>query len=348
MDFTRITDRLNNVSALPDVPAMSEGWTPEALKAEFDKAALSIGRFINEILLPELEANGQGASGAEKIGSAAISGLEGMTVRSQLVSLRQLCSLLDSRIREVSAGGIPDGTIGLEKFSAEALAMMSQRFTANLCVSSFTQAGSFTFTAPRTGIYRVRAVGGGSAGNLVNSHGMSTGVYSGTGGSSGSYAEALVSLNADTVLNIVVGQGGQPIAGIAVGQEFSLEQYADYVNRCSYSGLGGNTTVRVPSVGTIVCAGADPDNAFARTSFGLAAGDTGFSAPIAVSGDSIVNYGRGRDSRLGQGGMEFENAGMGAGGCGGRLYYSADEYYAVRSLPKPGGDGAVLIEYIGG
>lgn len=348
MNFTRITDRLNNVSDLPDIPALSEGWTPEALKSQFDKAAVSIGGFINGNLLPELEANAQGASGAEKIGSASISGLEGLTVRSQLVSLRQLCGLLENRIREVSAGGIPDGTIGLEKFSAEAIELMSQRFTANLCVCSFTQAGSFTFTAPREGNYRIRAVGGGSAGNLYNPSGTYNGTFFGTGGCSGSYAEVLVPLTAGTVLNITVGAGGDPVTGITVGQRFGMSQFADYINTCAYTGFGGNTTVRIPSIGTVECAGADSNIPFARSSFGLSAGDTGFTAPIAVRGDSTTDYGTGRDSRLGQGGTEFEDAGMGAGGGSGRLYYSVDDYYSVVSLPRRGGNGAVLIEYIGG
>ncbi|MBQ9545236.1 MAG: hypothetical protein IJV00_08930 [Clostridia bacterium] len=348
MDFTRITDRLNNVSDLPDVPSLSEGWTPEELKAQFDKAGVTIGAFINDILIPELEAYGPGVSGAEKIGSEPISGIEGHSVRSQLVSLRQLCALLDGRIREVVAGGIPDGTIGLEKFSAEAIEMMSRRYTANLYSESFVSAGNFLFTVPRSGLYRIRAVGAGAAGNLVNSNASYTGTFNGRGGASGSYAEVLVPLVSATVLTMNVGRGGETVSGITVGQNFTLNEYNDYVNLCSYTGAGSGTTVRVPGVGTISCSGADPENAFARTSFGLAAGDSGFTAPIAVRGDSIVDHGTGRDSRIGQGGTEFENPGPGAGGSGGRIFCSNDDSYTVRTLPRPGADGAVLIEYIGG
>lgn len=58
MHFTKLQANVKAVSALPDKPSLSA----DALKAEFDKGAEIIKTFLNETLIPELEAQG-GSSG---------------------------------------------------------------------------------------------------------------------------------------------------------------------------------------------------------------------------------------------------------------------------------------------
>lgn len=58
MTFTKLLTNVKAVSALPDKPSLSA----DALKAEFDKGAEIIKTFLNETLIPELEAQGGGGA----------------------------------------------------------------------------------------------------------------------------------------------------------------------------------------------------------------------------------------------------------------------------------------------
>lgn len=54
MDFRKLTDDLNIISALGDNPNADNTLTPSGLKAKFDEAALKIKHFLNEVLIPDL------------------------------------------------------------------------------------------------------------------------------------------------------------------------------------------------------------------------------------------------------------------------------------------------------
>lgn len=64
-NFTELTNNLNIISALSDLPNQSDGLTSSQLKAKFDEAVNIIKTYINDTLIAELEA--QGAS--DKIGA---------------------------------------------------------------------------------------------------------------------------------------------------------------------------------------------------------------------------------------------------------------------------------------
>jgi len=101
MAFTTMTGSVSNHQAIVgDVPALDATGFKELL----DKAAEDIVAFINSTLLVELEENTVGVSAAEKIGSGAISGVTGTTVRDQISSLK-------AQIAAVALGAIPDGTL---------------------------------------------------------------------------------------------------------------------------------------------------------------------------------------------------------------------------------------------
>lgn len=56
MAFTKLTEDLNNISALSDRPNDMDGMSAAALKAAFDAAGDSIKQYINEVLTAELDA----------------------------------------------------------------------------------------------------------------------------------------------------------------------------------------------------------------------------------------------------------------------------------------------------
>jgi hypothetical protein len=56
MAFTQLTDDLNVIQGLDNYPPDDPGMTPALLKAKFDQAPNAIKTYINDVLLPELEA----------------------------------------------------------------------------------------------------------------------------------------------------------------------------------------------------------------------------------------------------------------------------------------------------
>lgn len=104
MAFTELETDLSNISALSDRPNDDDGMSAAALKAAFDAAGNAIKLYINETLIPELE-----ASGADSIGIEPITGLPGTTnVQEALVAL------LDA-LDDVQAGTVTDGSITTPK-----------------------------------------------------------------------------------------------------------------------------------------------------------------------------------------------------------------------------------------
>ena len=72
----------------------------------FDAAAVAIKAFLNSTLLVELEENTAGVSAAERLGSAAISGVTGTTVRAQIADLKsQMTALI---LGQIAAGTLTE------------------------------------------------------------------------------------------------------------------------------------------------------------------------------------------------------------------------------------------------
>lgn len=106
MSFERLTQSLENISALPDRPNDATGMTAAALKAAFDAAGLAVQTYINTVLLPSLE--GPGAAG--NIGIETITGLTAATVQQALAALKEA-------IDNTAAGSIPDGSLETAKYA---------------------------------------------------------------------------------------------------------------------------------------------------------------------------------------------------------------------------------------
>ena len=348
MDFTRMTGRVDNVSDLPDSPVLDGGYTPDRLKEIFDLAGVRLRDYINGVLLGELEATGDGASASEKLGSAPIAGLSGISIRDQLVSLKALCDALEESIRQTAAGNLPAGSVDLDKLSEAVKALLYEKNSRDMVCDRFASPGNYSYTVPRDGLYRIRAVGGGAAGTAADRVGEATGTYDCEGGASGAYGELNVSLTAGTVLSVTVGGGGIPYEDMTEGTTVTETQYLDYLNRRLYHRPGGVTVVNLPGMGEIRAEGGDGENGPARCYFDTLDGAGGFDCPLGRRGLSTRSPGAGDDSFVGQGGAgPYAPPGPGGGGSGGRVYVGSDGSRKVMKEALCGGDGAVIIEHIG-
>ena len=110
MSFTKMTDDLNIIQGLPDLPNDVGGLTAAQLKATYDKAGLLLKKYINEVLLPELE----GVTGAENIGISEIQGVNAQNVQRALEILR-------GQLVDATTGQIPDNSITTAKLSDNAV-----------------------------------------------------------------------------------------------------------------------------------------------------------------------------------------------------------------------------------
>ena len=98
-------DGLANTETYPTTPA-----SEDAARGQIQQPLSQLRDFINNTLLPALENISEGTSGAENIGSAAISDVTGTTVRAQIADLKD-------QIDDISAGSVSDGTITTGKLA---------------------------------------------------------------------------------------------------------------------------------------------------------------------------------------------------------------------------------------
>ncbi|MCK9480000.1 MAG: hypothetical protein M0R40_10970 [Firmicutes bacterium] len=113
MAFTKMAfsppDGLNNTSTYPATPA-----SEAAARAQVQDPLDQLKTYINETLIPQLEATAEGQSGAHKIGSAEISGVTGENIYAQIENLK-------AQIDGVSQGAVPDASITNAKLAADAV-----------------------------------------------------------------------------------------------------------------------------------------------------------------------------------------------------------------------------------
>lgn len=105
MSLPKFNEDIQIISKLADEPNDVGGLSANELKAKFDEAGNLIKSFINDTLLPYLEA----ATGAGDIGIANIPGLnDAATVQAALQELK-------TQINNTSTGSIPDRSLPGEK-----------------------------------------------------------------------------------------------------------------------------------------------------------------------------------------------------------------------------------------
>lgn len=105
MSLPKFNEDIQIISKLADEPNDVGGLSANELKAKFDEAGTLIKSFINDTLLPYLEA----ATGAGDIGIANIPGLnDAATVQAALQELK-------TQLNNTSTGSIPDRSLPGEK-----------------------------------------------------------------------------------------------------------------------------------------------------------------------------------------------------------------------------------------
>jgi len=315
--MTRFNDDVENISKLSDRPNIEDGYTAASLKALFDKAGVDIKKYINTVLLPELESTKAGESGADKIGSAPIASVPGNSVQAKLKALSE-------QINGIVNGTIPDGSVTPEKFSPEIAAFLT---SASIRVNLYTEPGSHTFTVSRDGTYKFTVTGGGGGGGVDpdnTSHKL--------GGGGGATAVVFADLKSGDVCLLNVGAGGHGL--VVTGN--SLTTHAS-------DGTGSSLTVNGALVATAEGGCAKKGKRAVATG-----GQINYSGGYPKAGDYYGTTGGeielcfGGDSKLGNGAAFSEDTpGIGGGGCCGRYYGSG-----IYGAGTDGGSGAVMIEYM--
>jgi hypothetical protein len=242
---------------------------------------------------------------------------------------------------------IPNGVLTREKLSPLLLNELDRVSTLSLKSLCYSQAGNYEFVAPAKGLYRFMAVGAGSGGthftNIPDSHAM----IDARGGASGAFCRFDVWLEAGTRVSLKVGAASSPADGFTLNQEMSKEQYLERIAGEGVYDSGESTQIFIGNGKSVICHGGDCRKE--KTSVSL----HGVEGAITLSGrrykwddDRIVSCGA--DSAIGQGATDDFLPGAGAGGLGGVLYFDSDGSVAVRRLATKGGDGMIIVEYIGG
>ncbi len=193
----------------------------------------------------------------------------------------------------------------------------------------YTTAGTPTFTAPVSGLYKVTVIGGGGGGGGVTVSGT-VGAYAG-GGGGGGCAIKNVFLSAGDEVTVTVGAGGGGGIGNAAGYTGATSSFGAHCSATggaggAYANSSGTTSDSaaggaggVGSGGNINAAGWTgqgglPDNQSAgATGYGGAGGGS------YISGGAGFNTGTAAASTLGAGGMGAVKFGAGTaeGGAGG-------------------------------
>ncbi|MDD6312914.1 MAG: hypothetical protein PUB08_05585 [Firmicutes bacterium] len=358
MKFTEFTQDMSIISAMPDRPTPENGFTAARIKELFDKAGVDIQTYINTVLIPELESASEDASGADRIGHTAIDGIEGRTVGAQLKALK---SYIDLSLSDAAVGILPNGSISAEQLSNEL--MNSLTLGSNYGVVIFKNAGEYTFTAPKDGIYRVRMAGGGGSGTMSVGDNNS-GSIACPGGASAGCVECFVYLKRGSVSGISVGAGGKGLSeSLTVGEEIDKVYYGQNLRLYTES-EGKETVFGSDEIGFFIhCPGAsNTEKRFVSVTEGTGSdlsraghivsdtvlerrGESGkYDNAVSETGGSPD----GADSLFGCGGSNVNEVspGAGCGGSGGTLNNKLASK-TVEALPQKGGDGIVIIEYVG-
>ncbi len=341
-DFTKLDQSLRYVSALPDRPSLAEGYTAEAVKEVFDRAAEEIKTYINDVLIRELTSFVPGDSCSEKLGSRPVTGVEGNTVYQQISHIAEM-------IRDITLASIPDNSITAEKLEPLLRARIE---TLSLGDTVYKTAGTYTFTVPRSGIYRIILCGGGAAGSLY-SHDQSkvNSTHYGFGGASGAYGEFTMSLEEGEEIPVEVGAGGQLKTPCILGQMFdgSDIDFSEQPGKastfgllraeggCGYSVLREEATAKGGGMTLYKNGKAQPGSGYSHDGLESFIGN----GARRVLGDGLADC--------------VYEAGIGGGGCG---YVYSDDVLNVAGMPQEermyylnkngtaGGDGIVIVRYM--
>ncbi len=370
MAFSPLEQALDYVEQLPDQPSLSEGYSPAELKRVFDRAAQEIKTYLNETLIAQLESALAGASGAESIGSAAANGIPAGTLHGQILALKALYDTFDRDFRDAVSGILPPGTIAFDRLDAATRQKIDAGANRDRAVFYRNVPGTYTFTAPRTGTYRIRLCGGGAGGTYANplilddSRLTNYAEYFGFGGASASALETYLDLTLGESFPLTVGAGAAPASGgfsVDAQTPISSAQIADYFERSLYCSTGGASSFgSAQDRVCFTCPGGKTDRKATLPTFGnyaaypvlTRAGRTPHAwADFLAEGNKTAFFSdpAGEDSALGCGGttdgQTIALPGAGGGGAGGGLTFYQG-FFRASHAPGAGANGLVMIDYI--
>lgn len=143
MAFSRMAfspeDGLNNTQHYPTTP-VSEADA----RAQVQSVSDQLKAYLNNTLVAQMESTQAGQSGAERMGSAAIANVAGVTVRAQVADVKR-------QVDEASLGSVSDGAIGTAKLANGAVTKPKLHPDAldwTLVADSGVLGGSGSFTIP--------------------------------------------------------------------------------------------------------------------------------------------------------------------------------------------------------
>lgn len=369
MSFTPLNHDFYHVRNLPDVPRLSDGYTPALLKETFDRAGEIIRDYLNGTLLPALEATMTGKSGAESLGSAAIGDIPEGTLHTQLSLIKAATDTIKQELRDAAAGLFPPESISESLLTQELLAAILEGQNKALHLAAFTSPGEYSFTAERSGLYRLRMCGGGAAGTyyhpflLQNDRIEGSESFRGKGGGAAAALESFLPLSAGDTLQITVGAGGEvpeiaETPAEALREGYDIADIQAHLRSDAWNVCGGDSLIQSADGHLLFsCEGgnsaktrvyATADAAFDKTL--LHAGKGTLLTPIEPTYEDVTCM-LGASSALGQGGeYRTEEArsvlpGFGGGGHGGLLYLTTP-HFDPEHAPSCGGHGAVFLEYV--
>lgn len=370
MSFQPLNHEFTHVRSLPNRPRLSDGYTPEAIKACFDLAGEIIQDYINQTLLPALQSREAQSSAAEALGSAAVGEIPSSSIHAQLCALDEQQKNLKELLQQAAAGVFPPESIPLELLEESLRDTIAASTEKDAKIAAFTTPGSHTFVAPRSGLYRIRMCGAGGGGSyyhpmLLENEGIEAGQsFPGRGGAAGAALEAILHLEQGEEFSLSIGQGGE-VCEIPEGDSASLEEgyelsdLRSYMEDLTWVSVGEESSFSKASGEMLFrCQGGNPLQRCSQSESDCATAEAVFLHPspsfvldkVAPLCDEWIAGDTGASSALGQGGFALSetkasDASYGGGGSGGLLHLTAPLFDIDRAAKK-GGDGAIFIEYI--
>ena len=125
MAIPKMTDDLNIIQALSDLPNSEDGLSAEDLKAKFDEAGLTVQKFINDTLIPALV--------AAKIPFAPTNEINSETVQAAIENVQ-------TQIRDAASGAIVNGSVTKEKIAS---ALLERIYGGRVWISADTPDGEY-------------------------------------------------------------------------------------------------------------------------------------------------------------------------------------------------------------
>ena len=371
MSFTPLNHEFSHVRSLPNQPRLSDGYTPESIKETFDRAGEVLKDYLNSVLLPALQSQTAGESAAESIGSAAIGDIPAGTLHAQLTHLKEARDALRQELQNAAAGIFPPESITEALLAKELALALNEARAKTARLAAFTTPGEHTFTIPKSGLYRLRMCGGGSAGSIYHPHLLDgkmvegSSYYEGHGGGAGASLEAFLPLQEGDVYRITVGAGGvhaditeSPAETLKPG--YDIADIQAHLTAGDHIRCGGETRFSdQANTALFTCEGGNPQ---AKRVYATAV-DLAGAVVLTHSGESrlfgecepvegeLMRSSLGASSLLGQGGeyvLSEEKTfapGYGGGGHGALLYLTTPHFDLIKAAGD-GGCGAVLLEYI--